>query len=158
MTTIYDAIKADHADHRELLEKISDTSGDTEERRRLWKRFYYDVKSHAAAEEETFYSKLIADEDGQPDARHSVHEHQEIDDIMEELQGIEFSSPAWLARFKQLRHDYEHHMDEEEDEIFTRAREVMHGDTEGRIAKAFQKRKEAEVKLVDKKAREALEE
>lgn len=158
MATIYEAILKDHAEHRALLEKIADTSGDSEERRTLWDRFYYDVKSHAAAEEETFYSRLIATEKGQPDARHSVHEHQEMDDIMEELQETEFSSPGWLTRFKQLRHDYEHHMDEEEAEIFARAREVLKGDTEGKIGAAFERRKKAELKLVDKKADEALEE
>lgn len=157
MPTIYDAIRKDHASHRELLAKIAETSGDSEDRRRLWQQFYYDVKSHAAAEEETFYSRLIATEEGQPDARHSVHEHQELDNIMEELQETDFSSPAWLARFKQLREDYDHHMDEEEDELFSRARDVLDDDGDGTLGAAFLKRKKAEVALVDRKADEALE-
>ena len=157
MTTIYEAIEKDHAHHRDLLNRLAETSGDSEERRSLWNEFYYDVKSHAAAEEETFYSKLIAQPMGQDPARHSVHEHQQLDDIMEELNDMDMSSSGWLTRFRTLKHDYEHHMDEEEDEIFSKAREVIEKDDDPAIAKAFASRKKAEMKLVDQKAADSLE-
>ena len=101
MSTIYETLKKDHDRHCELLATIADTQGDSETRRKAWDSFYHDVSAHAAAEEETFYSKLIADEDGQPEARHSVAEHKEIDDMLEELNEIDFSSPAWLPKFKE---------------------------------------------------------
>lgn len=158
MKSIYEAIEADHQNHRELLEKIAATSGDSEERQRLWENFYYDVKSHAAAEEETFYSKLLEKPQGQDDARHSVAEHKELDDIMEELNDMDMASPGWLTRFKTLKDEYEHHMEEEEQDIFKKAREVLHDDGDGKIAEAFRTRKSAERKLVDQKAAESLEE
>lgn len=158
MKTIYEAIREDHEVHRKLLNQIAATEGDSEARRSAWECFYYDVKSHAAAEEETFYSKLIAEPKGQDDARHSVHEHQELDDIMEELNDMDMSSPGWLTRFKTLKHEYEHHMDEEEEDIFSKAREVLSEDKDGKIASSFNERKQAELKLVDKKAEESLEE
>ncbi len=116
------------------------------------------MKSHAAAEEETFYSKLMERPEGQDDARHSVAEHKEMDDLMEELNGMDMSSPAWLAKFKQLRHDYEHHMEEEEEDIFAQARAVFDDQQAERFAKDFGARKEAERKLVDEKAADSLEE
>lgn len=158
MTTIYDAIAADHATHRDLLARIADTSGDSAARRKCWQRFYYDVKAHAAAEEETFYSRLMADPEGQQDARHSVHEHQEMDDIMDELDGKDFSSPGWLQRFATLREAYEHHMEEEESDLFARAREVFEDDSKGEIGAAFARRKAAELGLVDEKSENKLEE
>ena len=157
MPNIYQAIKDDHDDHRKLLDRIEDTSGDSEDRRKAWREFYYDVKSHAAAEEETFYSTLISETWGQDSARHSVHEHQEIDDLMEELNGMDMSSPGWLTKFKQLRHDYEHHIDEEEDEVFARAREVVDASKEDEIGERFLKRKEEERGLVDEKVEDSLE-
>ncbi len=60
MTDIYEMIKSDHDRHRELLELISDTAGASDARKAAWDEFYHDVKAHAAAEEETFYSKLIS--------------------------------------------------------------------------------------------------
>ena len=158
MTSIYDAIRADHDEHRMLLNRIADTSGDSSERREAWEAFYYDVKSHAAAEEETFYSKLISETWGQEHARHSVHEHQELDDLMEELSDMDMSSPGWLTKFKTLKHDYEHHMDEEENEVFERARDVIPSDELEGYGKRFRVRKSEERKLVDEKREDALEE
>ena len=158
MANIYDAIKADHDNHRSLLQTIGETQGDSEERRKAWEDFYYDVKSHAAAEEETFYSHLMANPKGQDDARHSVSEHKELDDLMEELNTKDMSSPGWLEKFKQLRHDYEHHIDEEEEDIFAKAKEVFSEEEAQEFAPKFEERKKAELKLVDKKSEDSLEE
>lgn len=157
MTSIYDAIRADHDNHRTLLNRIEDTSGDGSERQAAWKEFYEDVKSHAAAEEETFYSKLISKTWGQDAARHSVHEHQQLDDIMEELNEGDMSSPGWLTRFKTLKHDYEHHMDEEEDEVFARAQEVIPDDEIDGYGQRFERRKTKERELIDDKREDSLE-
>ncbi len=157
MPNIYDAIKDDHKDHRALLDTIANTSGDSARRREAWEEFYYDVKSHAAAEEETFYSALISKTWGQDAARHSVHEHQEMDDLMDELNDMDMSSPAWLTKFKTLKHDYEHHIEEEEDEVFARAREVVDASKETEIGSKFLERKTKERKLVDKKVQDSLE-
>lgn len=158
MATIYELLKKDHDKHRDLLAKLAETSGDSDERRKLWESFYYDVGAHAAAEEETFYAPLMEDKDGQPKGRHSVAEHKELDDIVQELVEMEMSSPGWLTRFKTLRERYEHHIEEEEEEIFETAREVLGDDKSGEIGSKFQTRKAKERKLVDEKAEEALEE
>ncbi len=157
MTTIYKTLKKDHEKHRELLAKIAETSGDSPERRELYSKFFYDVSAHAAAEEEAFYSPLMKTSDGQPEARHSVAEHKKLDDIMKELMDMDMSSTGWLTRFKTLKHDYEHHMEEEENEIFEQARESIGGDKDGDIAETFIERKAAERKLVDEKAEDALQ-
>lgn len=157
MPNIYEAIKADHEEHRALLERIAATSGDSEERREAWESFYYDVKSHAAAEEETFYSKLISKTWGQDAARHSVHEHQQLDDLLEELNEMDMSQGAWLEKFKKLREEYEHHIDEEEDEVFSRAKEVIDASEIEGYGRRFLSRKDEERKLVDKKVADSLE-
>lgn len=157
-TPIYELLKSDHDTHRELLKKIEETSGDSKERRELWGKFYCDVGAHAAAEEETFYGPMIETTDGQPHARHSVAEHKELDDIMQELNEMEMSSPGWLTRFKTLRHRYEHHIDEEEQDIFPCAKEALGADSSGEMGKDFKARKSAERKLVEEKAESALEE
>lgn len=155
MPTIYDAIKDDHDKHRELLNAIE--TADLAARGSLWARFYHEVKSHAAAEEETFYSKLISKTWGQDAARHSVHEHQQLDDLMEELNAMEKGADLWMKKFAKLKHDYEHHMDEEENEVFTRAKEVIApGEIEG-YGDRFEARKAEERKLIDEKRADSLE-
>ena len=156
--TIYDVLKSDHDSHRELLEKLSQTEGDSEDRKTLWKQFYFDVGAHAAAEEESFYGPMIETSEGQPHARHSVAEHKEVDDIMQELNEMDMSSSGWLTRFKKLRHDYEHHIEEEEEDIFPCAKEAVGDDEDGKMARKFTSRKSEERKLVTEKAEAALEE
>lgn len=158
MPSIYDTLKQDHDRHRKMLSAIEDTTGNSEKRRKLWHEFYYEVGAHAAAEEEAFYSPLMETEKGQPKGRHSVAEHKELDDMIQELEEMDMSSPGWLARFKTLSHRYEHHIDEEEEEIFETARKVLGSDADGEIGQHFLERKEKERQLVDKKAEEALEE
>ncbi|WP_163846981.1 hemerythrin domain-containing protein [Pseudooceanicola aestuarii] len=157
MTSIYDAIRKDHDRHRELLDAIADTQGDSADRRRAWDEFYHDVKAHAAAEEETFYSKLMSETWGQDSARHSVHEHEQMDEQMEKLRETDMSSPAWLTTFKQLKHDYEHHMEEEEDEVFARAQKVIDVDDTDAFGARFLKRKAREGELIEEKREDALE-
>ena len=157
MPSIYDAIKADHDTHRDLLNTLADTSGDSEERQKAWDSFYHDVKSHAAAEEETFYSKLISKTWGQDAARHSVSEHKELDDLMEELNDMDLSSSGWLTKFKTLKHDYEHHMDEEENDVFKRAKEVIPEEEIAGYGDRFEARKKEERGLIDDKKEDSLE-
>lgn len=154
--SIYDAITADHDHHRALLNRIADTAGASDARTTAWRELFYDVKSHAAAEEETFYSKLMSKTWGQDGARHSVQEHAEMDNLMEELNGTDMKSSGWLNKFSTLKHDYEHHMDEEENELFSRARDVIpEGEIEGYGAR-FKERKAEEMRLVDKKRADSL--
>ena len=70
---------------------------------------------------------------------------------------MDMSSPGWLTRFKTMKDRYEHHIDEEEEDIFPVAREVIGPDKSGQVAAEFAERKREEEKLVDKKADEALE-
>lgn len=157
MPSIYDAIKADHDRHRALLDTIADTTGASDDRKSAWSDFYCDVKAHAAAEEETFYSKLMTKTWGQDTARHSVEEHAQLDELLEELNEADMSSPGWLNRFRTLDHDYRHHIAEEEDEVFTRARETIdEAEIEG-YGDRFEARKAEERKLVARKREDQLE-
>ncbi len=156
MPSIYEAIREDHKVHRDLLARIADADN-ADERAAAWNEFYYDVKAHAAAEEETFYSKLISKTWGEDAARHSIHEHQELDDLLEKLNGMDASAAEWKKTFDKLRHDYEHHIDEEEDEVFGRAKKVIEDKEIDGYGERFLKRKKEEAKLVDAKREDSLE-
>ncbi|MGH1457524.1 MAG: hemerythrin domain-containing protein [Paracoccaceae bacterium] len=157
MTSIYDAIRQDHEKHRKLLDEIAQTEGASETRKQAWRAFYRDVKSHSAAEEEEFYATLMKETWGQDAARHSVHEHAQMDEFMEELNEMDMGSSGWLTRFKTLKHEYEHHMDEEEDEIFERARKVVGEEQNDAFGARFKARKEKELGLIEKKKADHLE-
>jgi Hemerythrin HHE cation binding domain len=82
---IFAELKRDHDRQRKLLDAIAETSGDSEERRTLFEELRQELQAHAAAEEESLYATMLADPDLRDDARHSVSEHKEVDDMLGEL-------------------------------------------------------------------------
>lgn len=149
MTKIYKLLKQDHDNHREILKKIADTSGDTEERRTLFQQFKNEVTAHANAEEQALYSEMLDHPALQGEGRHSVAEHKEIDDFLEELTEMEFSNPHWLQKFADMRHRYEHHIEEEEEEIFKSAKDMLAAQNEDTLGEKFTKAKERELEQLE---------
>lgn len=141
---IFARLKKDHDRHRELLDKIGDTSGDTAEREKLFTEFTKEVKSHAAAEEQALYATMLRKPETTDETRHSVAEHHELNEALNDLAATDMSSGAWLQKFKTLRHDYLHHIEEEEDEHFKDFETHLDAEDEKQMAKVFDRRKQAE--------------
>ena len=55
MTTIFEALRESHEIQRDLAEKLLQTSGDTAERRELFKQLKNELFAHEAAEDRYFY-------------------------------------------------------------------------------------------------------
>ena len=123
--TIFEALRADHVTQRRLAELLIKTEGDSEGRDELFQRLRRELEAHADAEERFFYVPLMEHDLTQEKARHSVAEHKELDDFVEELEEIDRSSSAWIATAKKLAERLEHHLDEEEHEVFQMAGKAL---------------------------------
>ncbi|QDP19255.1 hemerythrin domain-containing protein [Sphingomonas xanthus] len=145
---IFERLKQDHNRHRELIDKIKATSGDSEERRTLFEQFKTDAMAHAAAEEGTLYATMMEDPEIRQDAQHSVKEHADIGMLFVELDEMDMSSSGWLNKFNSLADEYAHHIDEEEEEKFAKAQEEIDEATAERLASVFEERKPVEVERV----------
>ena len=146
---IFADLKSDHDKHREMLEKLGETQGDSTERRKLFEALRMELQAHAAAEEESLYATMLANPGLRGEARHSVSEHKEIDDFLAELIDTDMSSGAWLTKFKDMRHRYLHHIEEEEEEMFPAAARALSDKAESRLAKVFEKRKPKELAMAE---------
>ncbi|MBC9034728.1 hemerythrin domain-containing protein [Sphingomonas sp. JC676] len=142
---IFADLIADHDRQRALMARLAETSGDSAERRELFETLRKELQAHAAAEEESLYATMLARPDLREDARHSVSEHKEVDDMLGELVEMEMHSSAWLPKFKEMRHRYTHHIDEEEEEMFPTAAKELSGAEEERLGKVFEERKPREL-------------
>lgn len=142
---IFDILEKEHNQHRRLMNEIAETQGNSSERRKLFKMLKDDVMAHANAEEQSLYAAMLEDPKLQEKGRHSVAEHKELDDFFAELEKTDMTSSSWLKTFNALKDRLEHHMVEEEDEIFKAADKEISGQTADRMADLFAKRKEAEL-------------
>ncbi len=144
---IYRDLKADHDKQRKMLEQLGELRGDSKKRQSLFEAFRLELQSHAAAEEESLYAVMLGNPDLRDDARHSVAEHKEVDDLLGEMMELEFGSDEWEAKFFHMRHRYEHHIDEEEEEMFPAADAEIDDDTEAKMAATYEERKPKEMEL-----------
>jgi hemerythrin-like domain-containing protein len=136
---IYRDLKKDHDLHRSLLKRIAD--GETG----LFEELRTQITAHAAAEEESLYATMLADPDLRDDARHSVAEHKEVADYLAELAKMKPGTGEWDAKFAHMRHRYEHHIDEEEQEMFPAAEKELPDAVEEKLAETYEERKPAEL-------------
>lgn len=151
-TDIFERLIEDHDKHRELIEAIKATSGDSDERKSLFAQFKTDSMAHAAAEEGTLYVAMMEDPEIRQDAQHSVKEHAEIGMLFVELDEMDMASPGWLNKFNKLAEEYIHHIDEEEEEKFPKAREELGEDKAVALKSDFEQRKPVEIERVKDKA------
>lgn len=135
---IYDVIKKDHDIQRDLCSKIAETSGASHERQKLWIELKKELQVHAVAEERHFYSPLIATDKMQEDARHGIAEHHEMDELIEELDNTDMSSPHWLATVEKLVEKVTHHLEDEEEDFFDKAEDIYSEHEAVSLAKDYQ--------------------
>lgn len=123
--TIFESLRADHMIMRDLAEKLLETHGDSEARTRIYSTLKLEMMAHEKAEERYFYVPLIENDLTQEIARHSISEHHELDEYLEDLDALSFSSPAWLKLATHMVERLRHHMNEEEHEFFQLAGKAL---------------------------------
>ena len=116
--TIFESIRADHEIQRTLISELTATTGDSEERHEVWGLLRRELLALAGSEERFFYVPLIEHDLTQEAARHSVSEHKELEDFVEQLEEYDMSGSQWLITARELEKRLLHHLSEEEKEIF----------------------------------------
>ncbi len=157
---IFDRLKEDHDKHRRLLAQIAETTGDSEKRNELFLELTKELKAHAAAEEQAVYSTMMRKPPTTDDTRHSVAEHHEIDEMLNDLAATDMASGAWLQKFKDFDHRYRHHIEEEEEDHFPDFAEHLDDEDTQHMREVFDRRKteeKAEAELTPENAENAKE-
>ncbi len=135
--TIFESLRADHETQRTLADLVTKTTGGSDGRQELYGRLKRELEAHAGAEERYFYVPLMEHDVTQDKARHSVAEHKELDDYIEQLDEYDMSGSQWLQTAKELAHRLTHHLDEEEHEVFQLAGKTLSDDEKVALAKEY---------------------
>ncbi|TMO73482.1 hemerythrin [Pseudoalteromonas sp. S3785] len=136
---IFEALRYDHDKQRKLVDALIETHGDTDERHTLMSELKTELEDHAKFEERFFYNPLMCDDLTQEKARHSVAEHHEIDELVEQLEDTKMSSSVWLKTAKKLNELVHHHLSEEEREVFQLAGKALTENQKETLAKRYNK-------------------
>src|SRR6185295_16854955 len=119
----FELLKADHKKVAELFDLLETASG----KRKLdvFKRIKSELEVHAHVEETIFYPALEKPEETHDLTLEAYEEHNVIKTLLAELSGARSATDEWQAKAKVLRENVEHHVDEEENELFGKADDAL---------------------------------
>lgn len=137
-------LKADHRKVKELFRKY-ETTGDRayQKKKSIAEEICTEISLHSRLEEELFYPAMKAhtDKDGKDLVAEAVEEHHVVATLIDELQALKPQDERFDAKLSVLMENVEHHIEEEEAELFPEAEEVL-GDSLTSVGARMQQRKE----------------
>lgn len=120
----------DHKNMRALLDELAaTTTRGVKKRKELLARIQTNLTVHNTIEEEIFYPAFKKAGDGKDDAKmyfEALEEHRAAGDlVLPDLLKTDVDSEKFSGRAKVLKELFEHHADEEEKEMFKRAKALL---------------------------------
>jgi hemerythrin-like domain-containing protein len=144
MPNAIELLKADHARVKDLFQQY-EAAGHQAHRKKqgIAEEVFAAPHIHTTLEEELFYPamKRKTDRDGKDLVAEAVEEHHVVTTLIDELQDLDPKDERYDAKFKVLMENVEHHIEEEEGEMFPEAEEVL-GERLERLGTQMQERKQ----------------
>ncbi len=117
-TTLYDVLRESHEIQRAVFRKLLRSKPGSEERVDLFRQVRHELAAHEAAEERYLYVPMMMHDMGLSASRHALHEHHQVDELVEELEALDPTGKAWIEKARELSHEVHHHLREEEKKFF----------------------------------------
>ena len=119
-------LKTDHEKVAGIFEQLEPTTERAvKTREELFTKLKQELDVHAHIEEAIFYPVLKQEAETREITLEGIEEHHVIKMLLKELEGMQADSEQWAAKLKVLKENVEHHVEEEESDMFKGAREVL---------------------------------
>lgn len=136
-------LKRDHQLVSGLFRDFEKLPGDDlKGRRDLFARIRLELEVHARIEEELFYAELAKIDEAEDLVREARTEHDLVKDLLAEIGRMKQDDSDYVAKVAVLRENVEHHVEEEEGEIFPLAKKHLSSERLEKIADQIERRKE----------------
>src|SRR4051812_15138817 len=124
-----DALTLLEEDHERIKKMLSHGEKTTERgektRTELFERLKESLVAHESMEEQILYPALKAHSKAKELTLEAYEEHHVVDLVLEELEQTPVSDDQWGAKFTVARENIEHHIEEEESDMFKMCREIF---------------------------------
>jgi iron-sulfur cluster repair protein YtfE (RIC family) len=120
-------LKSEHEKAKQAFEEIQAASAN--QRAPLWAKLEPELKVHEEMEEAALYGP-VAQELGSTDQtlkEWHEHHHEEVTEaeaLIQEIDGLDSTSDDWLEKVEELQEALEHHIEEEEGDIWPRIQQA----------------------------------
>jgi hypothetical protein len=136
-------LKEDHDKVKKILEDLdSTTERGVKTREELFTKIKRELEVHESIEEEIFYPALKEHPKAKDLVLEAYEEHHVVDMVMGEIADLPFDDETWGAKCTVMKENVEHHIEEEEDEMFKQSRQVFSKEELEELGARMQARKE----------------
>jgi len=119
----FSLLKADHRKVEELFEEFESASGQA--KMRLFQQIKTELELHTHIEETIFYPAVEEPKPTHDLTLEAYEEHDVVKKLLQELNRAKNPNEEWEAKAKVLQENVEHHVEEEENELFPKASKVL---------------------------------
>jgi iron-sulfur cluster repair protein YtfE (RIC family) len=136
-------LKDDHDKVKKLLGRLEETTERAiKTREEGFATLKQELTVHELIEEEIFYPALKEHAEAKEIVLEAYEEHDVVDTILGELEQTPVDDETWKAKFTVMKENLEHHIEEEEGEMFNQARQVMEEAELEQLGERMQARKD----------------
>lgn len=135
-----DLLEQQHEETEGLFDRFHEASGD--QRREIIQQVIQDLRLHTTLEEEIFYPAVSEGLGMKDEIREDLEEHHLVELALDELETMEPDDERVEPKMEVLSEVVQHHVDEEEDELFPEVRSRMDEDRLTEIGQRMHERAE----------------
>jgi len=136
-------LKEDHQKVKKMLGELeSTTERGVKTREELFTKVKQELVVHEAIEEEIFYPALKQHPKTKEITLEAYEEHHVVNTVLAEIEGVSYDDEKWGAKFKVMKENLEHHIEEEEGVMFKQAKQVFDEDELAQLGESMMARKE----------------
>ena len=122
----FQLLKEDHQKVSGIFQQLEPTTERAEKTRtELFAKLQEELDIHAKIEETIFYPSIKQAAETREIVLEGFEEHHVVKMLLKELEAVPVDTEQWTAKLKVLQENVEHHVEEEEGEMFKSAREVF---------------------------------
>jgi iron-sulfur cluster repair protein YtfE (RIC family) len=122
----FELLKKDHEKVSGILEKLDKTTENgVKTREELFKQLKTELDIHSQIEEQMLYPVLKEAKETEEITLEAIEEHNVVKQLLAELEELPKDDETWGAKLTVLKENVEHHVEEEEGEMFKDARKVL---------------------------------
>jgi hemerythrin-like domain-containing protein len=126
---VFQLLKEDHKEVAKMMNRLEETTENAvKTREELFVELKKELDVHAFVEETYLYPLLKDVGDTKKITMEAYEEHRLVKILLEELDDLAKDAEEWGPKFKVLKENVEHHVEEEEGELFKKAQKVLGDD------------------------------
>ena len=138
---LFEQLHKEHEEFRTTMKQMLDNE-DQKFRETTVAQFGTAIRAHMKAEESAFYSAIEEESETHMLALQAYEEHHVADLLLGELLKLKVTEDEWSAKLQVLTEIVEHHIEEEEEQIFEKADDLLDEDELDEIYNEFLAKKD----------------